>query len=327
MRRRMMTAAAVTLMGVLSLTGLVSAHAHRDQFTPGPNRVVTVAPDKLDLTFTEELKQIQVDVFNANGDTVQGGPAVIDLASAKHVTVPLKAGLPVGTYTVRWQATSVDGHTSAERYTYTVTTPGDPGAIRVFWNGQEITGDVPAKMENGRTLVPIRAVAEALGKVVTWDGDQKFVLINDAPKEHSHHDMYQHPDGAAAPMLSLTVTKDAKSGFNVHVDAANWTWAPDKVNTAPAPNEGHGHLYVDGVKVARLYGPWYHLDGLTPGQHDVRVTLNANNHAEYAVGGHVVEAAYSIVVRPDGSAAMDSHAGEAGHDHGHDHTEGDGSGH
>lgn len=80
------------------------------------------------------------------------------------------------------------------------------------------------------------------------------------------------------------MTPDAKSGFNV--ETTNWTWAPENVNAAALPNQGHAHLYVDGVKVARLYGPWYHLDGLAPGPHDITVTLNANNHAEYAADEH-----------------------------------------
>jgi len=306
MRRKMLAVSVLAIAAVLSLTGLASAHAHRDHSTPGANQVVTTSPDKLDLSFTEELKQVQVDVFNSKGDAVQSGPAVIDPADATHVTVPLKAGLPVGTYTVRWQALSVDGHSSSERYTYTVTTPGTPGTIRVFWNGQEIKGDVPATIQNGRVLVPVRALAEAVGKVVQWDAAQKFVVISDAPADAHSHDTYQHPAGSAAPTLSMTVTKDAKSGYNIHLDTTNWTWAPEKVNTAAAPNQGHAHLYVDGVKVARMYGPWYNLDGLTPGQHDIRVTLNANTHAEYAVDGKVLEATASVVVDQAAPSAMDT---------------------
>jgi len=44
-------------------------------------------------------------------------------------------------------------------------------------NGKEITLDVPAKAINGRTLVPARAVSEALDAVVNWIGEEFKVDI------------------------------------------------------------------------------------------------------------------------------------------------------
>ena len=39
--------------------------------------------------------------------------------------------------------------------------------------------DVPAQIINGRTLVPARAISEALGKNVDWDNESRTVLITD----------------------------------------------------------------------------------------------------------------------------------------------------
>lgn len=42
--------------------------------------------------------------------------------------------------------------------------------------------------------------------------------------------------------------------------------------------EGHAHIYIDDVKIGRVYGEWYHLAtanlNLSPGSHVVRVDLN-----------------------------------------------------
>jgi|GEM_PF-4491864 len=40
---------------------------------------------------------------------------------------------------------------------------------RVMVNGAEISGDVPAVVMNGRVMVPLRVVGEALGAEVEWD--------------------------------------------------------------------------------------------------------------------------------------------------------------
>ena len=47
----------------------------------------------------------------------------------------------------------------------------------MYKNGQMIWLDVPAKLINGRTMVPVRAVAEAFGCSVEWDSETKTITI------------------------------------------------------------------------------------------------------------------------------------------------------
>jgi len=46
-----------------------------------------------------------------------------------------------------------------------------------FIDGKPVLLDVPATILNGRTLVPIRFVSEALGARVTWDQDTQEVTV------------------------------------------------------------------------------------------------------------------------------------------------------
>ena len=51
----------------------------------------------------------------------------------------------------------------------------------MYVNGNEKTLDVPATIKDGRTLVPVRAISEAFGNQVGWDGKLKTVsIIKDA---------------------------------------------------------------------------------------------------------------------------------------------------
>jgi len=72
--------------------------------------------------------------------------------------------------------------------TKTVTaTKGDTKVMLVIGNtlakinDKEITLDVAAKIVDGRTLVPVRFVSEALGCRVDWNGDTKTVIIDSTP--------------------------------------------------------------------------------------------------------------------------------------------------
>jgi cell wall-associated NlpC family hydrolase len=49
------------------------------------------------------------------------------------------------------------------------------GSIRTVVDGREIPFDTPPIVENDRTLVPARALLEALGATVTWDGQTRTV--------------------------------------------------------------------------------------------------------------------------------------------------------
>lgn len=47
---------------------------------------------------------------------------------------------------------------------------------------KEATLDVPAKIVNSRTFVPVRFISEALGVEVNWDNENKVVIIGDKSK-------------------------------------------------------------------------------------------------------------------------------------------------
>lgn len=47
----------------------------------------------------------------------------------------------------------------------------------VFVDGEELAVEVPPMIENGRTLVPMRAIFEALGAELTWDAANQRIVV------------------------------------------------------------------------------------------------------------------------------------------------------
>jgi hypothetical protein len=95
--------------------------------------------------------------------------------------------------------------------------------------------------------------------------------------------------------VDVEVTPDAKAGANLHVTATGFRWAPEHASGDHVDGEGHAHVYIDDEKLGRLYGEWMHLD-LDAGDHDIRVTLNSNDHRDYLVDGATVEASARVTV-------------------------------
>lgn len=50
--------------------------------------------------------------------------------------------------------------------------------IKLIVNGKEIQSDVPPQVINGRTMVPYRVLAEALGAKVQWASNNNTVVVN-----------------------------------------------------------------------------------------------------------------------------------------------------
>lgn len=113
-----------------------------------------------------------------------------------------------------------------------------------------------------------------------------------------HGQAIEIADPAAAPTLALRVDRDPHAGWNLELATARFAFAPQSAGGPHVPGEGHAHLLVDGEKVGRLYGNWFHLPPLKPGRHEITVTLHGNNHAPYTVGGKAIEASVEVEERP-----------------------------
>jgi hypothetical protein len=135
-----------------------------------------------------------------------------------------------------------------------------------------------------------------------YEGQPNGVYLEVTRVDDGHHGAadsgHEHDAMVATSDMSVEVTADVDpiDGINVHIRPTGFEFAPERVNQADVDGEGHAHIYVDGVKVSRVYGERFHLTGVAPGEREIRVTLNANSHGEYAVGGQVVEAVTRISV-------------------------------
>ena len=130
-------------------------------------------------------------------------------------------------------------------------------------------------------------------------GDDDHHHQDGGAHSHSHSsDMAAHDTLESEVPVSVEIAAEVEDGggVNVHIIADGWRWAPESVNAAHEPGAGHAHIYVDGVKVGRVYGPDYKLIGLESGERHIRVTLNSNDHKQLTVGGEPVEASVAATI-------------------------------
>ncbi|MGW6614594.1 hypothetical protein ACWGA0_14185 [Streptomyces erythrochromogenes] len=115
-----------------------------------------------------------------------------------------------------------------------------------------------------------------------------------------------------APEVRLALRPDSEDGWNLQLSVKNFRFTPDSTGGAALPGAGHAHLELDGRKIARLYGPWFHLPAaqVPEGAHTLTVRLYADDHTAWAVSGKPVEGAAQLTATAPGASGGHSH-GEA----------------
>lgn len=110
--------------------------------------------------------------------------------------------------------------------------------------------------------------------------------------DHSHLPIAV-PLNTTTPLLSLSLHNDTMSGYNLHLTLKNYHLIPPpndamsmselmsaSVNNKTGFVEGHAHLYINGIKIQRVYGINLHLPAhhFKEGINTISVTLNNHGH-------------------------------------------------
>ncbi|MBR0277241.1 MAG: protease inhibitor I42 family protein, partial [Clostridia bacterium] len=106
------------------------------------------------------------------------------------------------------------------------------GSDTMMVNGEEINLDVPAKIVNDRTLVPIRAVSEAMDASVDWVDDTQTVVIESKHGQHTYEYLknskdYKNSDGLVILTVNYNSLKIKNPDNSYEINALNNKIAQD----------------------------------------------------------------------------------------------------
>ncbi|MEX2515173.1 MAG: hypothetical protein WD335_03520 [Candidatus Paceibacterota bacterium] len=148
-----------------------------------------------------------------------------------------------------------------------------------------------------------------VGGVLTYSfvaQTQQTNMLDQPPVAHDHMDddhAHSHGETVGADATNppeLTIESARISGGNnvdISVSWENFTMAPENADGEHVDGEGHLHVYVDGHKIGRMYGQWYHVFALNPGEHEIEVSATTNDHKIYIVDGQPVAATTSVTIK------------------------------
>jgi copper transport protein len=160
-------AAVLSCVTVVGLAGPAAAHAVLDSSSPQDGARLEHAPATVTLTFDEAVQPIPAsdEVISATGVRVDTG-RLTQSADGTTIVLPLRPGLPTGTYAVTWRVVSADTHIVGGSITFGVGV--DPSAAPVAPPDRARALDVTADAGEGLLylgivlLVGVAAAAAAL---------------------------------------------------------------------------------------------------------------------------------------------------------------------
>lgn len=153
-------------------------------------------------------------------------------------------------------------------------------------------------MSNAKIFKTILFLAGLTIGLVIYQATHKPTPESSNSMNHTMHMTHQTVEVVGKkPTIIAEAFKDVKDGYNVHIQTTGYAWTPEKVNGENIQGTGHAHIYVNGVKVARVYGEWFHVPGsfFKAGDNTILVTLNANDHSEWIQAGQHIQA--EIIVK------------------------------
>ncbi len=118
----LLTGVLTTLLAVAALTwtgGAAAAHSVLVSMSPKDKATMSTPPTRVVLTFNEDVNAAfsVIKVVDATGSSVADGSTQV---AGPVVSLPLRAGLSNGTYTLTYKVVSTDGHPISGRSTFTV---------------------------------------------------------------------------------------------------------------------------------------------------------------------------------------------------------------
>ena len=134
------------------------------------------------------------------------------------------------------------------------------------------------------TFIPLNLKFENAGTVAIRLQNTSAAVMN--------HGMSTSVSETPAPTMELNWEDlPTKNGAKLRLETNNFTFSRTDDDAAHVPNEGHAHVYLNGLKLGRLYSETYQIGALSPGNYTLSVALNSNEHQPYLnESGPVIDA-------------------------------------
>ncbi len=176
--------------------------------------------------------------ISVNGKDVESGdmpPVVLN----NRTLVPARAVFEAMGAEVMWNGTTSEVFISKGSDVVIIQVGNNKGTK----NGETFTMDVPPMIINDRTVIPVRAVSEALNCDVQWNGDTRYVIINEGGKSETPEtpETPSTPETPVTPETPQTPTTPTDGEIKTYTNPSGGSV---NVNSVSLPASGAAESYT-----------------------------------------------------------------------------------
>ena len=123
-----------------------------------------------------------------------------------------------------------------------------------------------------------------------------FIFLIFSLETFAHHPGHKIEANKPYPSVNLEIYEDNIDGYNLFIKLENFILTPMDVGKKNKSNSGHIHLYVNDIKIGRVYSNWFHIPGryFNLKENIIRITLNSNLHDSFAINGNPIESEIKV---------------------------------
>ena len=123
-----------------------------------------------------------------------------------------------------------------------------------------------------------------------------FIFLILSLKTFAHHPGNKIEANKPYPSVSLEIKEDNMDGYNLFIKLENFVITPEDVGQKNQSNTGHMHLFVNDIKISRVYSKWFHIPGrfFNLKENIVKITLKSNLHDSFTINGNPIKSEITI---------------------------------
>ena len=123
-----------------------------------------------------------------------------------------------------------------------------------------------------------------------------FVFLIFSFKTFAHHPGHKIEATKPYPIISLEILEDDMDGYNLFIKLENFILTPEDVGKKNYFNSGHMILFVNDIKISRVYSNWFHIPGryFNLKENIIKITLNSNLHDLFTINGNPIQSEIKV---------------------------------